>query len=55
MLFRRHHGDVPCEYFVRDSTSARALAELLDEAAMDRWPAEEPDENNPFPPERGGQ
>ena len=49
MLFRGQSGVPPYEYFVRDPESARVLAELLDEAAMERWAAQEPDENNPFP------
>lgn len=55
MLFRGQDGLVPCEYFVRDETSARILADLIDEAGMARWEAEEPDENNPFPSDEGGQ
>lgn len=51
MLFRRHAGEVPREYFVRDDESYRAVAKILLEAGLTVWPAEEPDENNPFPPE----
>jgi hypothetical protein len=51
MLFHRDGVPVPYEYFVRDIESARVLADVLSRAGAAVWPAEEPDENNPFPPE----